>query len=71
MSAASEFFVHAPVAVMPASWQDTGSGVFRGRRRELVLFGLGPLRDEPGARLALLARCSAASAAFLVDVYLY
>jgi hypothetical protein len=25
---ASQFFTDAPVAVLPASWQDTGSGVF-------------------------------------------
>ena len=32
----SEFFVDAPVAVMPASWQDTGSGVFAGLAAFLV-----------------------------------
>ena len=29
-----EFFVDAPVAIMPASWQDTGSGTTAGTARE-------------------------------------
>jgi hypothetical protein len=33
----SEFFVDAPVAVMPTSWQDTGSGVFTVALAALVL----------------------------------
>ena len=56
----NEFFVDAPVAVMPASWQDTGSGVFAVAVATLVL-GFGPLRDEPSRRLAF-SRCSAVSA---------
>ena len=65
----SEFFVDAPVAVMPASWQDTGSGVFAVAVATLVL-GFGPLRDEASRRLALLAVLCGLGA-FLVDVYLY
>lgn len=65
----SEFFVDAPVSVMPASWQDTGSGVFT-VALSTVLFGFGPTRDEPGRRVALLALLCGLGA-FLVDVYLY
>jgi hypothetical protein len=66
---AREFFVDAPVAIMPASWQDTGSGVFT-VAVATVVFGLGPARAEPGRRVALLALVCGL-AAFLVDVYLY
>jgi hypothetical protein len=65
----NEFFVDAPVAVMPASWQDTGSGVFALAVATLVL-GFGPLRDEAARRVALLS-VLCGIAAFLVDVYLY
>lgn len=65
----SEFFVDAPVAVMPASWQDTGSGVFAGAVATLVL-GFGPVRAEASRRLALLSLLCGLGA-FLVDVYLY
>ena len=64
-----EFFVDAPVAVMPASWQDTGSGVFAVAVATVVL-GLGPVRDGPGRRVAMLALLCGLGA-FLVDVYLY
>ena len=40
---ASEFFVDAPVAVMPASWQDTGSGVFT-TAVGAVFLGFGPMQ---------------------------
>lgn len=63
------FFVDAPVAVLPASWQDTGSGVFATAAAALVL-GLGPLRAATGRRVALVALVCGL-AAFLVDVYLY
>ena len=66
---ASEFFVDAPIAVMPASWQDTGSGVFTVAVAALV-FGFGPGRNETGRRIAWLALLCGL-AAFLVDVYLY
>jgi hypothetical protein len=65
----SEFFVDAPVAVMPASWQDTGSGVFAVAVATVAL-GLGPVRDEPGRRVAVLALLCGLGA-FLADVYLY
>lgn len=64
-----EFFVDAPVAVMPASWQDTGSGVFTVAVATLLL-GFGPARAEPGRRLAMLSLLCGLGA-FLVDVYLY
>ena len=51
---ASEFFVDAPIAVMPASWQDTGSGVFTVAVAALV-FGFGPGRNETGRRIAWLS----------------
>jgi hypothetical protein len=66
---ASGFFVDAPVAVIPASWQDTGSGVWALALTALVL-GLGPLAQATGRRLALVALLTGL-AAFLVDVYLY
>jgi hypothetical protein len=43
---ASQFFTDAPVAVLPASWQDTGSGVFA-FTATAVLLGVGPLADAP------------------------
>jgi hypothetical protein len=66
---ASEFFVDAPIAVMPASWQDTGSGVFTVAVAALVL-GFGPGGNDAGRRVAWLALLCGL-AAFLVDVYLY
>ena len=66
---ASEFFVDAPVAVMPASWQDTGSGVFTIAVATLLL-GFGPVGDEASRRVALLSLLCGLGA-FLVDVYLY
>ena len=66
---AGEFFTDAPIAVFPASWQDTGSGVTTVALASLVL-GLGLLRSRPAheaTRIALVA----GAAAFLVDVYLY
>jgi len=65
----SSFFVDAPIAVFPVSWQDTGSGVFALAALALIL-GLGPLRAEPGRRVALLSALGALGA-LLVDVYLY
>jgi len=63
------FFVDAPLGVLPASWQDTVSGVFALSACGLAL-GLGPLRNEPSRRVALLALL-AGVIAFAVDVYLY
>jgi hypothetical protein len=65
----SSFFVDAPIAVFPVSWQDTGSGVFTLAAGALLL-GIGPLRAEPGRRVAA-AGLLAAAAALVVDVYLY
>jgi hypothetical protein len=45
---ASQFFTDAPVAVLPASWQDTGSGVFA-LATTAVLLGGRPLAGVPGA----------------------
>jgi hypothetical protein len=66
---ASQFFTDAPVAVLPASWQDTGSGVFA-LALASVLLGLGVWRDQPGRR-TVAAALLCGLAAFLVDVYLY
>jgi hypothetical protein len=66
---ASTFFTDAPIAVMPASWQDTGSGVFALAATAIVL-GLGPLAGQPARRTVTLSLL-AGLAAFLVDVYLY
>jgi hypothetical protein len=66
---ASQFFTDAPVAVLPASWQDTGSGVFA-LAAAAVLLGVGPLAGAPARRtISLAALCGLV--AFLVDVYLY
>jgi hypothetical protein len=63
-----EFFVDAPVAVMPASWLDSGSGVFAVAVAALVL-GFGPVA-ESGRRVAVYSLLCGLGA-FLVDVYLY
>jgi hypothetical protein len=64
-----EFFVDAPLGVLPASWQDTGSGAFTVAVAALV-FGFGPSRSERGRDVAVIAALCGL-AAFLVDVYLY
>jgi len=63
------FFVDAPLAIMPASWQDTGSGVFAFTTAALLL-AAGPMAHQPGRRLVLTSAV-AGLVAFLVDVYLY
>ena len=63
------FFVDARISVFPASWQDTGSGVFALAASALAL-GLGPQRASPAATTTRLAAL-AAVVAFAVDVYLY
>lgn len=65
----ASFFTDAPVAVLPASWQDTGSGVFA-IAATMVVLGLGPLAGEPARRVVPLS-VLAGLAAFVVDVYLY
>jgi hypothetical protein len=64
-----QFFTDAPVVVLPASWQDTGSGVFAVAAAAL-LFGLAVLPAAPARRVSgYAAVCGVA--AFLVDIYLY
>jgi hypothetical protein len=46
---ANQFFTDAPLRLLPASWQDAGSGVFA-LAATAVLLGLGPLATRPGAR---------------------
>ncbi len=65
----ANFFTDAPLVVLPASWQDTGSGVFAIALASLAL-GFGPLAGQPARRLTLIALL-AGLGAFLVDVYLY
>ena len=64
-----DFFVDAPIAVFPASWQDTGSGVFALAATALAS-GLGPERRSTAAAAARLV-IVAGVVAFLVDIYLY
>jgi hypothetical protein len=64
-----QFFTDAPLVVLPASWQDTGSGVFALAASGLLL-GLVVTPEAPARRVAgYAAVCGLA--AFLVDVYLY
>ena len=66
----TNFFHDAPITVLPASWQDTGSGVFAIAVTAMAL-GFGPLSGAgTGRRLAAVATLGG-FAAFLVDVYLY
>ena len=66
---ASQFFTDAPLRLLPASWQDTGSGVFA-LAASAILLGVGSLATWPARRtVSLAALCGLA--AFLVDVYLY
>ncbi|MCA1843479.1 MAG: hypothetical protein LC792_09915, partial [Actinobacteria bacterium] len=66
---AHEFFTDAPLAVMPASWQDAGSGVFTLGLSCLALAAIAP--REPLRRGVLRTALVCALVAFLVDVYLY
>ena len=66
---AREFFTDAPVSVMPASWQDTGSGVVTIALASLLLAAATP--REPLRRAVLRTAVVCGLAAFLVDVYLY
>ena len=66
---ANGFFVDAPIVIFPASWQDTGSGVFALSATALAL-GFGGRREGP-AREAMRLALIAALVAFAVDVYLY
>src|SRR5215213_8368623 len=65
---ATEFFTDAPIVVFPASWQDTGSGVFAFALATVALTLARP--DTKSSRTALLAGiCGVVS--FVVDIYLY
>ncbi|MEW6472818.1 MAG: hypothetical protein AB1679_11155 [Actinomycetota bacterium] len=66
---AREFFTDAPISVMPASWQDTGSGVVTLAVASLLLAAAVP--REPLRRAVLRTALVCAATAFLVDVYLY
>src|SRR5262245_46328049 len=46
-----EFFTDAPIAFIPASWQDTGSGVFALAATTVVL-GVGVIPTAPARQLA-------------------
>lgn len=63
------FFVDAPIAAFPVSWQDTGSGVFTLAMATLLL-GLGALAHDSGRKLLMVAALTGLSA-LVVDVYLY
>ena len=64
-----DFFVDAPGAVFPVSFEDTGSGVFADAIGALLL-GFGPLRAASGRRVALTTLICGV-AALVVDIYLY
>src|SRR5215218_376647 len=49
-----QFFVDAPVAAFPISWQDTCSGVFT-VAMAAVLLGVGAMAHDNGRRLTLVA----------------
>jgi hypothetical protein len=66
---ATSFFTDAPIRLLPASWQDTGSGVFTIAATTLVN-GLVLVRDRPAKQAASWA-LAAGLVAFAVDVYLY
>ena len=66
---AREFFTDAPISVMPASWQDTGSGVATLALASLLLAVALP--REPLRRAVLRTALVCGLVAFLVDVYLY
>jgi hypothetical protein len=68
-TAANQFFVDAPIAVFPVSWQDTGSGVFA-LAALAVLLGFSAPPGRSPRRVAALALLGAVSA-LLVDIYLY
>ena len=63
------FFVDARIDLLPASWQDTVSGMAAIAATSLVL-GLGPERRRPAREVASLSML-AGVVAFAVDVYLY
>jgi hypothetical protein len=66
---ARQFLTDAPITAIPASWQDTGSGVFTLALACLLLAAVAP--EEPLRRAILRTALVCGLAAFLVDVYLY
>ena len=66
---AREFFTDAPISVVPASWQDTGSGVVTIALSCVALAIAVP--REPIRRAAFRIALVCGVAAFVVDVYLY
>jgi hypothetical protein len=66
---AREFFTDAPISVIPASWQDTGSGVVTIALTAVFLAVAFP--REPLRRAVLRTALVCGVVAFLVDVYLY
>lgn len=66
---ARQFFTDAPISLLPASWQDTGSGVFTLAVTCLLLAAVAP--EEPLRRAVLGTALVCALIAFIVDVYLY
>jgi hypothetical protein len=66
---AREFFTDAPISLMPASWQDAGSGVATLALASLFLAVTLP--REPARRAVLRTAALCGLVAFLVDVYLY
>jgi hypothetical protein len=66
---AREFFTDAPISVLPASWQDTGSGVVTLAVASVALALVAP--REPIRRAILRSALVCALVAFVVDVYLY
>ena len=66
---AREFFTDAPISVLPASWQDTGSGVATIALASLFLAAVVP--REPLRRAVFRTAVPCGLVAFLVDVYLY
>jgi hypothetical protein len=64
-----QFFTDAPLVVLPASWQDAGSGVFALATSALLL-GVFVVPTMPARRVSGYA-VVCGLAAFLVDVYLY
>ena len=66
---AREFFTDAPISVLPASWQDTGSGVVTLAVASVAIALAAP--REPVRRAVLRSALVCALVAFVVDVYLY
>lgn len=64
-----QFFVDAPIAIFPVSWQDTGSGVFATAAASVTL-GFGAMHAASARALARVA-LTCGVAALLVDIYLY